>query len=96
MIEAWFRASEITASSGPRRVFEHAAAVGVEAGGVEDRVLLAEERGEPGLQFLVHLLGAADEAHGRHAVAPAVQRLVGGGDDRADGRRGRGSCWRRS
>ncbi len=42
---------------------------------------LAEEGGEPGLQFLVDLLGAADEADGGHAVAPAVQRLVGRGDD---------------
>ena len=36
---------------------------------------------EPRLELLVHLLGAADEADGGHAVAPAVQRLVGGGDD---------------
>lgn len=57
------------------------AAVGVEAGGVEDRVLLAEEGREAGLQLLVHLLRAADEADGRHAVAPAVERRVGGGDD---------------
>ncbi|GGQ79065.1 hypothetical protein GCM10010195_38520 [Kitasatospora griseola] len=56
------------------------AAVGVEAGGVEDRVLLAEEVGQSLFQFLVHVLGAADEADGRHAVAPAVQRLLGGVD----------------
>lgn len=56
-------------------------AVGVEAGGVEDRVLLAEEGREPLLQLLVDLLGAADEAHGRQAVAPAVQGLVCRGDD---------------
>lgn len=58
---------------------EHAA-VGVEAGGVEDRVLLAEERREPLLQLLVDLLRAADEADRGHPVAPAVQCLVGGGD----------------
>ena len=39
------------------------------------------KRGEPRLQLLVHLLRAADEADGGHAVAPAVQGLVGGGDD---------------
>jgi hypothetical protein len=59
---------------------EHAA-VGVEARAVQDRVLLAEEVRQPRLQLLVHLLGAADEADRRHAEAPAVQRLLGGGHD---------------
>ena len=31
-------------------------------------------------ELLVDLLGAADEADAGHAVAPAVERLVGGGD----------------
>ena len=39
------------------------------------------KRGEARLQLLVHLLGAADEADRGHAEAPAVQRLLGGGDD---------------
>ena len=72
------------------------AAVGVEAGRVEDGVLGAEEGREPGLERLVHLLGAADEADRGHAVAVAVERGLAGGDQRRGGRRGRGSCWRRS
>ena len=54
------------------------AAVGVEAGGVEDRVLRAEEPGDSALQFLMNALGAADEAHRGHAVAVGLQALVGG------------------
>ena len=46
MIEAWLSSSEMIASSAPSSV-SNSAAVGVEAGGVEDRVLGAEERGEP-------------------------------------------------
>ncbi len=57
------------------------AAVGVEARGVEDRVLGAQERADAGLQFLVDGLGAADEADRRHAVAEVVERLVRGRDD---------------
>ncbi len=53
------------------------AAVGVEAGGVEDGVLRARgTRDMRCLQLLVDLLRAADEAHGRHPVSPAVQRRV--------------------
>ena len=58
------------------------AAVGVEAGRIEDRVVGAEEGGEPALELAVHGLGAADEAYRGHAVAVAVERRVGGGDDR--------------
>ena len=53
------------------------AAVRVEAGRVKDRVLGPEELGKRLLQLLVHLLRATDEAHRRHAVAPAVERLLG-------------------
>ena len=42
----------------------------------------AEELAEPPLQLDVDLLRAADEAHRGHPVAPAVERLVGGGDHR--------------
>ena len=51
------------------------AGVGVEAGRVEDRVLRAEEGGEPLLELLVLLLRAADEPHRRHAVAVSLQRV---------------------
>ncbi len=57
------------------------AAVGIEAGRVEDRVLGAEKRAEAFFQLGVDFLRAADEAHGGEAVAPAVERGVGGGDD---------------
>ena len=49
------------------------AAVGVEAGGVEDHVLHAEEARQAALEFLVRLLGAADEAHRGHAVAAVIE-----------------------
>ena len=53
------------------------AAVRVEAGRVEDRVLHPEEGGDPLLELQVQGLGAADEAHARHPVAPLVERAVG-------------------
>ena len=53
------------------------AAIGVEAGAVEDRVLHAEEGGNLRLELLVLLLRAADEAHRGHAVAVAVERRLG-------------------
>jgi hypothetical protein len=79
MIEAWLSASEMTASSFAQQRLEQAA-VGVEAGGVEDRVLGAEEGGDLRFQLLVQVLGAADEAHRGHAEAVRVERLLGGGD----------------
>ena len=69
------------ASSSPVMRLEQPA-VGVEAGGIEDRVLGAEEGREPALEFAVHGLRAADEAHRGHAVAVAVERGVRGRDDR--------------
>ena len=72
------------------------AAVGVEAGGVEDGVLHAEEARDLRLELLVHVLRAADEAHRGHAVAVAVERCLGGLDAARRCRRGRDSCWRRS
>src|SRR3546814_12532525 len=53
------------------------AAVGIEAGGVEDRVFGAEELGDGAFQLLVQILGAADEAHRSHAEAVRVQRVLG-------------------
>ena len=65
---------------GPQDGLEQAP-VGVEAGGVEDGVLLAHEPGDPGLQLLVDVLGAADEADGGQAEAPLVVGGLGGGDE---------------
>jgi hypothetical protein len=42
MIDAWFRASEMMASSGPKSDSKNAA-VGVEAAGEQDGVLRAQE-----------------------------------------------------
>ena len=52
------------------------AAVGVETGRIEDRVVHPEERGEPRFELLVHGLRAADEAHRGHAVTVAVDRAM--------------------
>ena len=57
------------------------AAVGVETRGVEYRVLGPQELADTRLEFLVDGLGAANEAHRRHAVAELVKRLVRRGDD---------------
>ena len=48
------------------------ASVGVEAGGVEDRVLGAEVVGYGFFELFVDVLTAADETHRRHAVAAVV------------------------
>ena len=53
--------------------------VGVEARRVKDRVLGPKELRHSLLEVLVDLLGAADEAHACHPVAPPVQRLPGSG-----------------
>ena len=65
---------------GREQRLEHAA-VGVEAGGVEDGVLRLEVIGDGLLELFVHVLRAADEAHARHAVAAAVHGLLGGLDE---------------
>ena len=54
MMLAWFRASEMTASSAQQRLEQ--AAVGVEAGRVEDRVLGAQEVADPLLELEVQVL----------------------------------------
>ncbi len=71
-------------------------AVGVEARAVEDRVLRAQEGGQARLQFLVQLLGAADEPHAGQAVAPAVAAALAAVDHARGRWPGPGSCWRRS
>ncbi|SPX45653.1 Uncharacterised protein [Klebsiella pneumoniae] len=48
------------------------AAVGVETGGVEDRVFHTEEIGQLLLQLLMRILGAADEAYRGHPETVAV------------------------
>ncbi len=80
---------------GPEQGFEQAA-VGVEAGGVEDGVLHLEEFGDFLLELLVEVLRAADEADRGQAEAVLVEGLAGGLEDLRDGWPGRGSCWRRN
>jgi hypothetical protein len=65
---------------GAEQGFEEAA-VGVEAGAVQDGVLGSQKFGQAALKLLVHVLGAADETHGGQAVAVAVQGLVRGFDE---------------
>ena len=66
---------------GAEQGFEEAA-VGIEAGGVENGVLGSEEVADPGLEGLVDLVGAADEADRRHAEAVMRGAVLGGLDDR--------------
>ncbi|CAJ1839397.1 hypothetical protein LMCDFJHI_02383 [Aeromonas salmonicida] len=61
---------------GTEQGFEQAA-VGIEAGGVEDGILGAEEGRELLFQHLVVVLGTADEAHRGHAEAVAIEPLMG-------------------
>ncbi len=76
MIEAWFERVRNDGVLFAEQRLEQAA-IGVEAGAVEDRVLHAEKAGNARLQLLVLLLRAADEADRRHAVAIAVERPLG-------------------
>ena len=74
------QASLMTASSFVEQCFERAA-VGVEAGTVEDRILGAEKRAEGLFELYVKILRAADEADGGHAVAIFFQSVGGGLSD---------------
>ena len=55
-------------------------AVGVEAGGVQNRVFHSEEVRQLLLKLLVAVLGTADEAHGGHAEAVGVHAVFRGGN----------------
>lgn len=55
--------------------------VGVKAGGIQDGILHAQKFGDLPLQFLVLVLGAADEADRGHAEAPFLQAFLGRGHD---------------
>ena len=57
------------------------AAIGIEAGGEEDGVVLAEIAGDRLLELAVKVERAADEADRGHAEAVGVERGCGGGDD---------------
>src|SRR5262245_36989765 len=57
------------------------AAMGIEAGGIEYRIVGAEEAGDGGLEFAMQVLSAADEAHGGEAEAVIVERLVRRAED---------------
>ena len=80
MIEAWFSSSRMTASSSPSSVSNSPPLASKQD---EYRIVSSVPRnvGEPPLELLVDLLGAADEPHARHAVAPAVERLLGRRDE---------------
>ena len=56
-------------------------AIGVEAGGEDDRVVLAEVFGDRLLELAMQRLRAADEAHRSHAEAEFVHRLFRRRDD---------------
>ena len=57
------------------------AAVGIEAGAVQDRVRGAEEFADFFLERFVNTLSAANEPHRGKAIAPAVKRFVRGLND---------------
>ena len=80
MMEAWFSASEMMASLCAEQRLEQAA-IGVEAGGEEDGIVLAEPLRDALLERAVQRLRPADEAHGGHAEAEFVERIAGRGDD---------------
>ena len=65
---------------GRKQRLEHAA-VGIEAGGEEDRVILAEPFGDPLLEAAMQSLRAADEADRGHAEPELVECLARCGDD---------------
>ena len=76
MIEAWLRLSEMIGVLFVEQRLEHAA-VGVETGGEQDRVVLAEVLRDRLLELAVQRLRAADEAHRGHAEAEVVERALG-------------------
>ena len=95
MIEAWLSAiGDDRVVLRPEQRLEDAA-VGVETGGEQNRVVLAEVASDGLLEFAMQGLRAADEAHRGHAEAEFVERLLGRGDDVRDDWRGRDNCWRR-
>src|SRR5439155_26971998 len=57
-------------------------AVGVEAAGIKNRFFGAEKFCQYTFQFLMAVLGAANETHARHAEAVSIEGLLGRGDER--------------
>src|SRR4051812_24283865 len=53
------------------------AAVGIETGGVEDRVLGSQELAQALFELLVNTLCSTDEANGSHAITVAIDGTVG-------------------
>ena len=76
MMEAWLRASEMTASFSSSKGFKQPT-VGVETGGVEDGVAHSEKGSQLRLQVLVHALSATDEANRCGPVAVPVEAVAG-------------------
>ncbi|MNP03327.1 hypothetical protein D3C76_952100 [compost metagenome] len=56
------------------------AAVGVEAGRVENRILHPEECRQLALKLFVAVLGAADKTHGGHTKTVGVHAVFGSGN----------------
>src|SRR4029453_2594894 len=56
------------------------AAVRVEAGAVQDRIVSPEKLRDAALELLVNLGGATDETHRSHPEPPTIKSLLGGGD----------------
>ena len=59
----------------PEQRLEHAA-IGIETGGIENGILHAEISGNRMFELAVQVRGSADEAHGGHAEAMAVERRL--------------------
>ncbi len=57
------------------------AAIGIEAGGEQDRIVLAEIAGRCLFELAVEIERAADEADRGHAEAVAVEAIAGRGND---------------
>jgi hypothetical protein len=76
MIEAWFSASDMTASSGPRSGSNSPPFASKQ--GEEDRVVHPEEAGQGRLELPVEVLRPADEADRGHAIAVLVDGALGG------------------
>ena len=80
MIEAWFSASQITASASDRSASNRPPFASKHE---ENRIVSSVPRNSRDalLELAMQVLRAADEAHARHPVAVRLEGLVRGGDD---------------
>ena len=70
--------------------------IGIEARGVENRVVGSVERADGVLELLVQILGATDKTDRGHPETPLVEGLFGSSDDLGVISQTQDSCWRRS